>query len=278
MVCPSTVGSLTKTFNHQKYMYITPVYYSTSVLSQQLDSVLSLALYYRITHPRSNTRGCRAMIRAKRKRASPFRVGRRRRDRLLRHFVVACIRAIVLLLAPGGGVVAAFSSSSEPPPPSPSANGIRLNKVFTLTHSRRQADALIAAGRVRVNGAVPETMGVRVRPYRDAVELDGVMVRGWETARPELQPWAAAEEEFIKFWKPVGVTCTTDRAVPGNLLDALEQGHLTAGNNKAAESKSASFPSVDWTRTRPDCSCSRRTVGSPTRCCGKNLSAPKPTE
>jgi pseudouridine synthase len=30
------------------------------------------------------------------------------------------------------------------------------------------------------------------------------------------------QEEFIKYWKPVGVTSTTDRNIPGNLLDALE--------------------------------------------------------
>ena len=28
-------------------------------------------------------------------------------------------------------------------------------------------------------------------------------------------------EEYIKFWKPVGITSTTDPSVPGNLLDAL---------------------------------------------------------
>lgn len=39
--------------------------------------------------------------------------------------------------------------------------------------SRRAAERLIADGRVRVNGAVVDAMGVEVDPSRDRVELDG---------------------------------------------------------------------------------------------------------
>ena len=113
--------------------------------------------------------------------------------------------------------------------------GIRLNKVFTATHSRRQADALIAAGRVAVNGDVVHDMGRRVVPYVDEVVLDGKQWTQWETrvVKDNNRPIAATassrrsetqqqQEEYIKFWKPVGVTSTTDRKVVGNLLDALE--------------------------------------------------------
>lgn len=106
---------------------------------------------------------------------------------------------------------------------SSSSSGIRLNKVFKKTHSRRKADALIAAGRVSVNGAPVENMGLRVVPFKDSVELDGRQITGWEEQLPELQEpeFVSKEEEYIKFWKPVGVTSTTDRSIPGNLLDAL---------------------------------------------------------
>ena len=223
------------------------------------------------------------MIRVKRKRASPFRVRRRRRDRLHRLFVVVCIAILLVVLVAPGAVVDAFSSSE--PQQQQSQGGIRLNKVFKATHSRRQADALIAAGRVRVNGVVVprDGLGARVRPHLDRVELDGAVVRGWEAARPELRPWAAAEgeEEYIKFWKPVGVTCTTDRTVPGNLLDALEQpnGRVVAGNNNARkiEKRIFSVGRLDKDSSGLLLLTSGRTVGSPTRCCGRSSSDPKRT-
>ncbi|MGE5176439.1 MAG: pseudouridine synthase [Hyphomicrobiales bacterium] len=42
--------------------------------------------------------------------------------------------------------------------------------------SRREADAWIRAGRVRVNGAGPEGMGADVDPARDRVTLDGTLL------------------------------------------------------------------------------------------------------
>ncbi len=53
--------------------------------------------------------------------------------------------------------------------------GERLQKVLARAGvaSRRHAEELIAAGRVRVNGRVVTDMGVRVDPRRDKVEFDG---------------------------------------------------------------------------------------------------------
>lgn len=53
--------------------------------------------------------------------------------------------------------------------------GERLQKVLARAGvaSRRHAEELITAGRVRVNGRVVTEMGVRVDPRRDKVELDG---------------------------------------------------------------------------------------------------------
>lgn len=108
-----------------------------------------------------------------------------------------------------------------------SLNGIRLNKVFTSVHSRRQADALIAAGRVMVNGQVVQDMGRRVLPHVDKISLDGKKWSGWEgsvTKSNHRVGQSACDDgdEYIKFWKPVGVTSTTDRKISGNLLDALD--------------------------------------------------------
>ena len=85
---------------------------------------------------------------------------------------------------------------------------MRLNKYISETGvcSRREADAWIAAGRVRVNGA-PATLGTQVNEG-DVVEVDG-------------KPVAARRSEtvYIALNKPVGITCTTERHIPGNIID-----------------------------------------------------------
>lgn len=54
----------------------------------------------------------------------------------------------------------------------------RLQKVLARAGvaSRRRAEELVAAGRVRVNGAVVAEMGVKVDPRRDRIEVDGRVV------------------------------------------------------------------------------------------------------
>ena len=103
--------------------------------------------------------------------------------------------------------------------------GIRVNKALRATHSRREADRLIDAGRVTVN-AVAATSGDRL-VRGDAVCLDGVQV-DWERLNPP--PAAAAATDgggggsrfiYLKYWKPRGVVCTTDRRQRGNILDEL---------------------------------------------------------
>jgi 23S rRNA pseudouridine2604 synthase len=85
---------------------------------------------------------------------------------------------------------------------------VRLNKYISETGicSRREADAWIAAGRVRVNGA-PAGLGTQVEEG-DAVEVDG-------------KPVAARRSDtvYIALNKPVGITCTTERHVEGNIVD-----------------------------------------------------------
>ena len=67
--------------------------------------------------------------------------------------------------------------------PRPSDAPMRLNKFLARAGvgSRREADTVIAAGRVRVNGAVTTEMGVQVAPG-DRVEVDGQPVRPTDLA------------------------------------------------------------------------------------------------
>jgi 23S rRNA pseudouridine2604 synthase len=87
------------------------------------------------------------------------------------------------------------------------AERLRINKYLSETGacSRREADEWIAAGRVRVNGTVA-VLGTQVSGD-DAVLLDG-------------RPLASRPQRvYIALNKPVGIECTTDREVPGNIVD-----------------------------------------------------------
>ena len=86
---------------------------------------------------------------------------------------------------------------------------MRLNKYLASCGvcSRREADALIAAGRVKINGMIAET-GAAVHPESeegaDVVTLDG-------------RPVKPQQKVMIALYKPVGVVSGTgrnDRAVP----------------------------------------------------------------
>ena len=75
----------------------------------------------------------------------------------------------------------------------------RLQKVLSRAGiaSRRAAEALIAAGRVTVNGAVVTRLGTQVDPERDAIKVDGARVR---TVDPVPQ--------YLMLHKPRGVVTT----------------------------------------------------------------------
>jgi 23S rRNA pseudouridine2604 synthase len=129
---------------------------------------------------------------------------------------------------------------------------IRLNKVFKRTHSRREADRLIEEGRVSINGdRVVTKGGFFVIPYVDKISLDGSVVKGWEEMNfvsndnlnsetkgkgEPIQPPKSTRQnhndgsgterstfEYIKYWKPRGVICTTDLNIPGNIIDEMRE-------------------------------------------------------
>jgi 23S rRNA pseudouridine2604 synthase len=84
---------------------------------------------------------------------------------------------------------------------------MRLNKYLSETGacSRREADGWIDAGRVTVNGVVAR-LGTQVAPG-DEVRVDG---RRFAAKAPRV---------YLALNKPRGVECTTDRDVPGNIVD-----------------------------------------------------------
>ncbi len=86
----------------------------------------------------------------------------------------------------------------------------RLNKAISDSGfcSRRQADKLIEQERVTVNDEVA-TLGDRAMP-NDVIKVNGKLLI---TENEELV--------YIALNKPVGITCTTDRRVEGNVVDFI---------------------------------------------------------
>lgn len=86
----------------------------------------------------------------------------------------------------------------------------RLNKYISETGfcSRREADKLIDAGRIKVNGKPPE-MGVKVSD-EDTILIDGKPLK----AKPK--------RVYIAYNKPVGVTCTTEKKIKSNIVSAID--------------------------------------------------------
>ena len=87
---------------------------------------------------------------------------------------------------------------------------VSINKFIAGTGlcSRREADKLLEAGRVTLNGA-PARKGNRVE------DGDVVLVDGQPLAEPPRRVYLALN-------KPPGVTCTTDRRDPTNIIDYLD--------------------------------------------------------
>ena len=89
----------------------------------------------------------------------------------------------------------------------------RLNKFISESGycSRRAADKLIEEGRVKINGSVPE-LGTKVLPG-DSVSVDGKKIGA--------MPANKSDRVYIAYNKPIGITCTTERHVRGNIIDAI---------------------------------------------------------
>lgn len=85
----------------------------------------------------------------------------------------------------------------------------RINKYLSEIGfcSRREADRLIEQNKVTINDIIPEK-GTKVFDG-DVVKVDGVVVN------KKVTP------VYIALNKPVGIVCTTDREIPGNVVDFM---------------------------------------------------------
>lgn|SRR5690554_1299603 len=88
--------------------------------------------------------------------------------------------------------------------------GVRINKFLSEVGfcSRRKADELIEQGRVTINGKIPE-MGTKVTAS-DEVRVNGKLIKE-----------SKEEKIYLAFNKPVGVECTTNQTVRGNIVDFI---------------------------------------------------------
>ncbi|MAO08796.1 MAG: 23S rRNA pseudouridine(2604) synthase RluF, partial [Alteromonas sp.] len=89
-------------------------------------------------------------------------------------------------------------------------NSIRINKFISDSGycSRRQADTHIENGEVTINGEIA-TLGDRALP-EDEVRVKGKLITENDTL------------VYIALNKPVGITCTTDTRVKGNVVDFID--------------------------------------------------------
>lgn len=88
-------------------------------------------------------------------------------------------------------------------------SNMRLNKYLTVAGycSRREADRLIEQGRVSVDGEIAG-LGVQVALHQ-AIKVDDTLVT------------LSQNHVYILLNKPVGVTCTLEEDVEGNLVDFM---------------------------------------------------------
>ncbi len=94
-----------------------------------------------------------------------------------------------------------------------SSNEKRLNKFISESGfcSRREADKLIEENRVTINGKLPE-LGTKVAPG-DEVLVDGKRIKASADNK--------TDRIYIAYHKPIGITCTTERKVKGNIIDDI---------------------------------------------------------
>lgn len=99
------------------------------------------------------------------------------------------------------------------------STAVRLNKHISGTGfcSRREADRLISAGRVTVNGQRAR-IGAEVGEG-DQVKVDGQALPTRSAAKGQRK------HVYIALNKPVGITCTTESAVKGNITDFVDHQH-----------------------------------------------------
>lgn len=86
---------------------------------------------------------------------------------------------------------------------------MRLNNYISSTGfcSRREADRLIEQGTVKVNGKIA-VLGTKVEET-DKVEVNGKILE------------RKTNDIYIALNKPIGITCTTEKHIKGNIIDFI---------------------------------------------------------
>lgn len=132
---------------------------------------------------------------------------------------------------------------------------IRLQKVIAdcgIT-SRRKAEEMILEGRVKVNGLITDTLGTKVDPSKDAIQVDGQAI-----------DLSQVQKLYIVLHKPRGVVTTvtdpegrptvmdycktiSERIYPVGRLDYLSEGLLILTNDGDLTHK-VTHPSFDITK------------------------------
>ena len=74
---------------------------------------------------------------------------------------------------------------------------------------------MIDAGKVLVNGQLPQ-LGTKITPS-DTVSIQGKVISAVAADK--------SDRVYVLYHKPVGITCTTERHIKGNIIDAI--GHKT---------------------------------------------------
>jgi len=114
---------------------------------------------------------------------------------------------------------------------------VRLQKYLSEAGvaSRRASEEIIVAGRVRVNGQIVQTLGTKIQPGRDQVEVDG-------------HPVKARRKLYVALNKPPGFLCTRndplERRTASDLLPAEWQ-HLTTVGRLDRDSEGLIFLTND---------------------------------
>ncbi|MBQ9450926.1 MAG: rRNA pseudouridine synthase [Bacteroidales bacterium] len=104
------------------------------------------------------------------------------------------------------------SESTETPYPSPIQDTVRLNKFIANSGvcSRREADTLIQAGVVTVNGEVVTELGTKVNVFTDDIRFNGERLKG-------------EEKVYIVMNKPKGfVTTASDPHAEKTVVDLVK--------------------------------------------------------
>lgn len=89
---------------------------------------------------------------------------------------------------------------------------VRLNKYLSDVGvcSRREADRLVEAGRITVDGVIA-VMGQKVLPTQD-VRIDGKVIKKEQ------------DKVLLAFHKPKGIVCTTSKKDKDNIVDYINYG------------------------------------------------------